>query len=313
MELNFKLQRNDELRLEKLCSKLIRKNNRHHIVEDMIYVKKAQREAIAEENIYKQSAAQTLPVRRSAIARRYDAGKLKKRIDRLVYRVKTRLCAYESTYLYVKYRILDLCDAIAARKKAFIAALCVVAALGGGLALYNYAFGYEIILNGHVIGVVPDMSVYNNAMNDVEQNFAEWYNNDSIYFEQSVTIRNVFIKDRGALLSEKECAEAIYGCDLPLFYNGGIITINGVETVRLASADEAQTAVDQFLNAQMYSTDENTELVRLVDSQVEQNIEVEEKIIALQNKKKKIAEDLIQTDENILKKLNKNDIKELFS
>ncbi len=40
---------------------------------------------------------------------------------------------------------------------------------------------------------------------------------------------------------------------------------------------------------------------------------VEEKIIALQNKKKKIAEDLIQTDENILKKLNKNDIKELFS
>jgi SNF2 family DNA or RNA helicase len=40
---------------------------------------------------------------------------------------------------------------------------------------------------------------------------------------------------------------------------------------------------------------------------------VEEKIIALQNKKKKIAADIIQTDENILKKLNKNDINELFS
>lgn len=40
---------------------------------------------------------------------------------------------------------------------------------------------------------------------------------------------------------------------------------------------------------------------------------VEEKIIALQDKKKKIAGDIIQTDESILKKLNKNDISELFS
>ncbi len=40
---------------------------------------------------------------------------------------------------------------------------------------------------------------------------------------------------------------------------------------------------------------------------------VEEKIIALQNKKKKIAGDIIQTDESILKKLNKDDINELFS
>lgn len=40
---------------------------------------------------------------------------------------------------------------------------------------------------------------------------------------------------------------------------------------------------------------------------------VEEKIISLQNKKKKIAGDIIQTDENILTKLDKNDIAELFS
>ena len=40
---------------------------------------------------------------------------------------------------------------------------------------------------------------------------------------------------------------------------------------------------------------------------------VEEKIITLQNKKKKIAGDIIQTDESILKKLDKNDINELFA
>lgn len=40
---------------------------------------------------------------------------------------------------------------------------------------------------------------------------------------------------------------------------------------------------------------------------------VEEKIMLLQDKKKKIAGDIIQTDESILKKLNQNDIRELFS
>lgn len=40
---------------------------------------------------------------------------------------------------------------------------------------------------------------------------------------------------------------------------------------------------------------------------------VEEKILSLQNKKKKIAGDIIQTDESILKKLNQKNINELFS
>lgn len=40
---------------------------------------------------------------------------------------------------------------------------------------------------------------------------------------------------------------------------------------------------------------------------------VEEKILDLQNKKKKIAGDIIQTDENIMKKLDMDDINELFS
>ena len=40
---------------------------------------------------------------------------------------------------------------------------------------------------------------------------------------------------------------------------------------------------------------------------------VEEKILTLQDKKRKIAGDIIQTDESILAKLNQNDINELFS
>jgi SNF2 family DNA or RNA helicase len=39
---------------------------------------------------------------------------------------------------------------------------------------------------------------------------------------------------------------------------------------------------------------------------------VEEKIMILQNKKKKIATDIIQTDENIMKNLTTEDIQELF-
>ena len=40
---------------------------------------------------------------------------------------------------------------------------------------------------------------------------------------------------------------------------------------------------------------------------------VEEKILKLQSKKKKIAGDIVQTDENIMKSLDVQDIQELFS
>lgn len=40
---------------------------------------------------------------------------------------------------------------------------------------------------------------------------------------------------------------------------------------------------------------------------------VEEKILKLQAKKKKIAGDIVQTDENIMKTLDVTDIQELFS
>jgi SNF2 family DNA or RNA helicase len=40
---------------------------------------------------------------------------------------------------------------------------------------------------------------------------------------------------------------------------------------------------------------------------------IEEKIIQLQTKKKKIASDIIQTDENLMKTLKPSDIRELFS
>ena len=47
MELNFKLQRNEELRLQKLVNKMTRRHNRHHIVEDMIEVRKAKKIAVS--------------------------------------------------------------------------------------------------------------------------------------------------------------------------------------------------------------------------------------------------------------------------
>ncbi len=40
---------------------------------------------------------------------------------------------------------------------------------------------------------------------------------------------------------------------------------------------------------------------------------IEEKIVNLQQKKKKIVSDIIQTDESIMKNISINDIKDLFS
>ena len=89
MELNFKLQRNEELRLQKLVNKMTRRHNRHHIVEDMIEVRKAKKIAVNEKNKYYNY--QKVPAKRSNLAKWYASSTLKKKMDRIIRRFKTKV------------------------------------------------------------------------------------------------------------------------------------------------------------------------------------------------------------------------------
>ena len=280
MDLNFKIQRNEEMQLEKMFNKLRKKQNRKHIVEEMIEVRKAKKAAISERQKYHNY--QKIPAKRSRISRWYEESGLKKKADKFFHRAKRRVYAYESVYLYAWYTVLDFFDHVRAKKKLYMsfATLCVL--LVGGIIAYHTMFGYEVTYNGHTLGTVENMKTLNAAMDNVDANFKEWYANDNIYYEQSITVRSTFIKNRDDVLDIRACEEAIYACDLPLFVNGGVITVDGIETVRLASKEDAQEAVDRLIGTYV---GEDTETVQVKESEVEQDIQVEEKIIEMGTEK----------------------------
>lgn len=280
MELNFKIQRNEELQLERLFNKYTRKQNRRHIVADMIEVRKAKKQAVSERMKYYKF--QKIPTKRSKLSRWFENSILQKKADKLIHQIKTKIFSYESIYLYVWHIVMDFWDHVKSKKNIYIPlsavlSLIIVATIG-----YNLLFGYEITYNGYPIGIVDNLKVFNTAMSNVDANLSKWYSNDNLYYEQSITIRSIFIKDRKSILNVKGCEEAIYACDLPLFINGGVVVIDGIETVRLSSKEEAQQAVDTLIGAYV---GKDTDTVQVKDSQIEQNIVVEEKIIAMGTEK----------------------------
>ena len=260
---------------------MTRRHNRHHIVEDMIEVRKAKKIAVNEKNKYYNY--QKVPAKKSNLAKWYASSTLKKKTDRMIHRFKTKVFSYESIYLYAWHTILDAVDYVRERKKFYTSVAVVLCAIGVGSIAYNFLFGYQIIFNGYSIGVVDSLSTFNSAMDDVNANLTSWYGNGNLYYEQSITVKSVFIGfNRSNVLDKNSCEAAIYGCDFPLFVAGGVVEIDGVETVRLASVDEARQAVDELLSSYIGTNTDNEEIMQ---SQVVQNITVDKKIIQMGTEK----------------------------
>lgn len=279
MTVEFKFQQNEQARLDRLFNKLAKKNMRRHIVEDMIQVEKAKKFANEEARKYKQEHSEV--AKKSKLRRKYEQSKLKLKVDDFVYFTQMHLYSLKSVYLHIKLSILDVVEYIKERKKIFLPASIALGAIIILLASYNYAFGCEIILNGQDLGIVDNASVFYSALDNVDKNLKTWYSRDTLYFEQSLSIRNVFIKDRSRLVSQDECEEKIYGCDIELFCMGGVVLIDGQEAVKLASLDEAQEAIDESVNYFLYGSTDGSETLELKDYTMNQQLTAEERIIAL--------------------------------
>ena len=235
----------------------------------MIAVRKAKKAAIAEKRMYKNY--QKVPTKRSKLARWYSASKIKRKTNKLLHKIKSAIFSYESVYMYIWHTILDGWDNIRRKKAIYLPiSLLLIVSITGTIA-YNIFFGYEITFNGHSIGIVDNLNDFDAAMDNVNANLTEWYANDHLYYEQSITIKSILIKDRSAVMDQGECEEAIYACDFPLFVDGGVVAIDGVETVRLASKEDAQKAVDKLLEIYI---GEDTDTESVVESQIVQNITV---------------------------------------
>ena len=270
MELNLRLHHDSELIENKKRNREFKKQRRKQIIKERLMLKLAQSEAERDEKEYVSEKNKT------KFDIYYDGSILEKIVEK-IKDIFTYLFYYMQTkLLYVKYALIDILEFIKYRKLFYILifALVFFPLIVG--AAYDRAFGVEITLNGHIIGVTDKSSVYHNAMNNVKMNLINWSMDDSIHMEETVSMREVFITKDTHVLSQQECEEAIYSLDVPLYSNGGIILIDGVETIRLGSMKEAEFAIDGLIDAYIGTNKVNQQLI---DVQMYQDIKAIEKVI----------------------------------
>lgn len=277
MKLNFKLQRNEEDKIQKQFARQLKRQNRHYIVAEMIEVKKAQKEAEEERNRFYTYKGSKAAKKKNSNPASYEIEE-KKEKSALSSSLRNFGFTIETLCLYFYYTALDTWDYLGRRRSLYIAmAGMILILIISGFAI-NYASGYEVTLNGFYLGVVSDLDDLEAAFKNVDANLAEWYENENMYYEKTITLKRTFIKDRASVLDERGCEQAIYGCDFSLYVNGGVVLIDGVETVKLASKESAQSAVDTLISN---LSSEKSAAETFKDMQIEQDIEVEERIIEI--------------------------------
>ena len=273
MELSFKLQRNEEDEIQRLCDRHKRKQNRKRIVEEMIEVKRAHRNAIYDTRDYKRRRQNLAPVFRLSTGRL----PLPEPVKAAGGFVQKNYYAAKSLALYVYYTLAEHLDRLQDKKAAMSAGICAFVLLAATSTWVNKYIGYDVMFNGYKIGIVRNMGVVDEAITNIETTMGNWYQNESVSFEQTISTTRAFITNSVEALDVGECEEALYRCNLTVFANGGVITINQEEAVRMASVDDANEALALLLKP--YSSDVEEETV--IDKDFSHEVAVIEKIVEL--------------------------------
>jgi len=269
LDINFKFQRNNEIQLERLFERHKRRENRRHIVDEKIEIKKAKREAISSSLSYKKTGQLQLSTTAVAPA---DKRFIARVADRAVYETQKRVYSLQSFLLYIAAGLADAWKAEKPRRPLYVACLAILAASLAAWGAIDALYGYDVTFNGYYIGKVRDRSVLTEALSLADSRFAEWYHSDSLTYERTITISSAYLgfaKTGEEALSVQGCLERIFACNIPIFASGGVIEVNGVEAVRLASVADAEYAIAHLADS---ATSEGENVVEVRGSTINEEV-----------------------------------------
>lgn len=163
---------------------------------------------------------------------------------------------------------------------------CTFAAAAAGLFLVMQLLAawlicYDVHFNGHYIGTVPSLSSVNRALDIYQAEKIEEYQLPSLYFERTITSKRVLKFSHRDVLNTEEIYGKVKESDFPFFCKGAVITINGQETIKLASRKDAQEAIDTFSNLFSTSSADWFTLIDIKEITTEETLGVKDKIISI--------------------------------
>lgn len=188
---------------------------------------------------------------------------------------------FAKALINMEYFFSNLSQKMSRNRKIITLTLCVLAITAISISAYNYFVCYEINLDGNDIGIVASHNKLNSALDKLQSDLQNEYELPSLYFERSVTSKKVIVFDRENILSADEIYEKAKKANLPLFCIGGVININGVDTVKLSSKAKAQEALDTFYDYFKESPADWVKVLNIPDIKTDENIKIAEKVISI--------------------------------
>lgn len=261
MKLRFQVRRNYDRRLEIVNSRILKKINRHHMIDEMTYVK-----------WQKDINAKKIS---SKLVNTTSFGMWVSETD---YKLCWTQCAikfYAANFLYIILKGLH-----ALRIKNLKSAIVLCALLIGALIIFmpQMAYGYNVYLNGNDVGVVKDPQVFENALDNIEDDMSQWYDIGDLYYEHTVVYTKAPVTKVGSTLDTEECKRTIYENGFDLYVKGVVIFVDGQELASVGSKEDGEQVIKE-LTMQYSSTTDNEKLLQ--EAQIDQEITMEEKIIPL--------------------------------
>jgi len=261
MKIKFQVRRNYDKKLEIANSKILKKINRHHLIDEMTYVK-------WQKDINSQKSKNKL----------INTTSFGMKINEIDYKLCWIQCAIK---FYAANLIYILAKSIHSLKvKNLKTAIVICALLIGTLIIFipQMAYGYTVYLNGSEVGVVKDPKTFENALDSIENDMSQWYDIGDLYYEDTVVYTKAPVTKVASTMNEEECKRTIYKKGFDLYVKGVVVYVDGQELACVGSKEDGEQLMKE-LTMQYSSTTDNEKLIK--EAEIEQQITMEEKIIPL--------------------------------
>jgi murein DD-endopeptidase MepM/ murein hydrolase activator NlpD len=261
MKLRFQVRRNYDKRLEIANSKILKKKNRRHLIDEMTYVK-------WQKDSYNKKAK----------GKGNNTTSFGMWINETDYKLCWLQCAIKFTILNILYHLSRLLHSMTIRsmKTVILASALLIASLV--IFMPQMAYGYTVYLNGSEVGVVKEPTVFEDALNNIENDMSQWYDIGDLYYEQTVVYTKAPVTKVGSTMNAEECKRAIYENGFDLYVNGVVILVDGKELACVGCKEDGESVIKE-LTMQYSATTDNETLIG--EAEISQDITMEEKIIPL--------------------------------
>ncbi|MBO4360773.1 MAG: peptidoglycan DD-metalloendopeptidase family protein, partial [Eubacteriaceae bacterium] len=190
-----------------------------------------------------------------------------------------------SVFFRIRYFFSETASRIgsffSANRKPLVFTAGSIAAILVFTLISGYLVCYDVHFNGNSLGTVTSLAAVDRALDRYQEDLVEEYDLPSIYFERTVTSSIVLRLSHKNVMDTDGVYEKLSSLEFPLFCRGAVITIDGTEAIKLASAADAQEAIQRFIGLFRSSPQGWFKLIDITELSTQEELGVKEKIIAI--------------------------------